>query len=261
MFKTRLLTALVGIPLLLLVLNAGGLYWKILFIGIGLLGYYEITRMMANKEIKSLFIPGICFMLLFLFHQSPYFFLGLFFLLMVTVIYIILANPRYSITDLAFTFWGAFYIGFLLSYAIKIGNLEQSFLVILLALILTWASDTGAYIAGKLWGRHKMAPALSPNKTWEGTGGGLLLSAVASLAFFLITDMNTVNPAYALILGGIASILAQFGDLFISWMKRFFQVKDTGKILPGHGGILDRFDSFLLVVPLIYYFAVYVLLI
>lgn len=104
-----------------------------------------------------------------------------------------------------------------------------------------------------------MAPRLSPNKTWEGATGGLVLCAITGFVFFLIIDIDGVSRAYALLLGGSASIMAQLGDLFISAAKRYFQVKDTGKILPGHGGILDRFDSFLLVVPLVYYFALYIL--
>jgi len=168
----------------------------------------------------------------------------------------ILKYPDLTVKDTAISLFGAAYIGFLLSYAIKIADLQQSFLVIVLALLLTWGSDTGAYFVGKSWGTHKMTPILSPNKTWEGAIGGLVVSAVVALVFFWVIDIDGVGPAYALLLGLGASTLAQLGDFFISGVKRFFQVKDSGKIIPGHGGVLDRFDSFLLLVPLVYYFSV-----
>lgn len=257
MFKTRVITAIIGIPLLLGVLHLGGIYWKTFFALVALLAFYEFARMMVNVKLEPLFIPGLLLLLLLLFKPTPYLFPGIFAILVLTVVFAILKYPAINITNLSITLFGASYIGFLLSYTMDIIALPQPFLLILLALILTWASDTGAYCAGKLWGRHKMIPGLSPNKTWEGAGGGLVLSAVVALAFFFITDMHEVNIAYALALGVSASILAQFGDLFISGLKRYFQVKDSGKILPGHGGILDRFDSFLLVVPLVYYYAIY----
>lgn len=259
MFKTRVITAVIGIPVLLAVLFLGGWYWKLFFTLMALMGLWEFTRMMAHIELKPMLIPGLLLLILFLFRPEVYLYPGVLGILVLAVIISVINYPLFNIKDISLTFFGAAYIGFLLSYAINISALQQSFLVMLLALILTWASDTGAYLAGKLWGRHKMAPRLSPNKTWEGATGGLVLCAITGFVFFLIIDIDGVSRAYALLLGGSASIMAQLGDLFISAAKRYFQVKDTGKILPGHGGILDRFDSFLLVVPLVYYFALYIL--
>ncbi|MGS0764294.1 phosphatidate cytidylyltransferase [Syntrophomonas curvata] len=259
MFKARVVTAIIGIPILLGVLYGGGLYWKAFFGLVALLAFYEYARMMANIEIKPLFTPGILLILLLLFKPAPYLYPGIFAILVLAVIITILKYPLLNIMNLSVSLFGAAYIGLLLSYTIDVVTLPQPFLIMLLALLLTWASDTGAYCAGKLWGKHKMMPALSPNKTWEGAAGGLALAAAVALAFFPITDMAEVNTAYALALGVGASIMAQLGDLFISGAKRYFQVKDTGKILPGHGGVLDRFDSFLLVVPLVYYYALYII--
>lgn len=259
MFRTRVVTAIIGIPVLLGVLYLGGIYWQTFLALAAVIAFYEFARMMAVNHLEPLLIPGVLLLLLLLFKPTPYLFPGIFAILVLTVVFTIRKYPAINVMNLSISLFGASYIGFLLSYAIDIFALPQPFLVILLALILTWASDTGAYCAGKLWGRHKMTPGLSPNKTWEGAVGGLILCAVAAMAFFLITDMHTVNLAYALALGISASILGQFGDLFISGVKRYFQVKDSGKILPGHGGILDRLDSFLLVVPLVYYYAVYII--
>lgn len=259
MFKTRVLTAVIGIPVLLGVLYLGGLYWKLLFALIAILAFLEFARMMSNIQLRPLLVPGLLLLLLLLFSPDTYLYPGIFTILVLSVTMSIFKYPDLNLQDTAISLFGAAYIGFLLSYAIKIADLHQSFLIILLALILTWGSDTGAYFAGKLWGRHKMTPILSPNKTWEGAVGGLVVSATTALIYFMVIDIDGVGPAYALLLGIGASILAQLGDFFISGAKRFFRVKDSGKIIPGHGGVLDRFDSFLLLIPLIYYFAIYII--
>jgi len=154
----------------------------------------------------------------------------------------------------ALVFMGAFFLGFMLNFALRLGDLEQGSLAVLLAFLLTWASDTGGYFGGRFWGKNKLAPLLSPNKTREGALGCIVLTVITAVVFFIITDMETASGAYLVLLGILASIMAQLGDLFISSIKRNFKVKDTGWIIPGHGGVLDRFDSFLLVVPLVYYF-------
>jgi len=255
-FKTRVLTAVIGIPVFLGVLYLGGWYWKLTFALIGILAFMEFIQMMSNIQLRPLLLPGLLLLLLLLFSPDTYLYPGIFSMLILAVIISILKYPDLTLKDTAISLFGAAYIGFLLSYAIKIADLQQSFLVIVLALLLTWGSDTGAYFVGKSWGTHKMTPILSPNKTWEGAIGGLVVSAVVALVFFWVIDIDGVGPAYALLLGLGASTLAQLGDFFISGVKRFFQVKDSGKIIPGHGGVLDRFDSFLLLVPLVYYFSV-----
>ena len=260
MFKTRVLTAVIGIPVFLGVLYLGGWYWKLTFALIGILAFMEFIQMMSNIQLRPLLLPGLLLLLLLLFSPDTYLYPGIFSMLILAVIISILKYPDLTLKDTAISLFGAAYIGFLLSYAIKIADLQQSFLVIVLALLLTWGSDTGAYFAGKLWGTHKMTPILSPNKTWEGAAGGLVVSAITALIFFLVIDIDGVGPAYALLLGLGASTLAQLGDFFISGVKRFFQVKDSGRIIPGHGGVLDRFDSFLLLVPLVYYFFIYIVI-
>jgi len=257
-FKTRVLTAVIGIPVLLGVLYLGGIYWKLFFALMGILAFIEFARMMCNIQLRPLLVPGLLLLLLLLFSPDTYLYPGIFSLLILAVAISILKYPDLTLKDTAISLFGSAYIGFLLSYAIKIADLQHPFVIIVLALLLTWGSDTGAYFVGKSWGTHKMTPILSPNKTWEGAAGGLVVSAITALIFFLVIDIDGVGPAYALLLGLGASTLAQLGDFFISGVKRFFQVKDSGKIIPGHGGVLDRFDSFLLLVPLVYYFAIYI---
>ncbi len=256
MLKTRIISAIVGISLILAVIYAGGIFWQGLVLLLALVGYYEYLQMLPQKHNLSLAAAGYLLLLtgLFSWHMGQWLYPTLFAVIILIVIATVFQYPKINITDTAQNFFGACYIGFLLSYAMQLGDLPQSFPAILLTFLLTWASDTGGYFGGRFWGKHKLAPLLSPNKTWEGAIGCIVLTVTVAVLFFVIADMEIASGAYVILLGLLASIMAQLGDLFISGIKRYFGVKDTGNIIPGHGGILDRFDSFLLVAPLIYYY-------
>lgn len=119
--------------------------------------------------------------------------------------------------------------------------------------ILIWSSDTFAYIAGRLFGKHKMAPKISPKKTWEGFAGGVLLTLV--LSFFIQSYSEEMRGNW-IVVGVLVAVFAPLGDLVESQLKRSFGVKDSGNIIPGHGGILDRLDSFIICVPVVYLYFV-----
>ena len=124
------------------------------------------------------------------------------------------------------------------------------------AILITFASDTAAYTVGRLFGRHQLAPAISPGKTWEGAAGGVIGAAGASVIFAVILQLDALPIAAAIPLAVILSMLGQLGDLGESWLKRRAGVKDSGRLLPGHGGILDRLDSLLLILPAVLAYAV-----
>jgi phosphatidate cytidylyltransferase len=254
MLKTRLLSALIGISAIFLIIYAGGIFWQGFVLLLGLIAYYEYLQMMGKNQYKPLMIPGYLLLLfmLFSYYAEQWLYPGIFILIIIFVINSVLKYPQITVIDIGLSFFGAFFIGFLFSFAMRMTEFQNESLVILLALLLTWASDTGGYFGGRFFGKHKLAPLLSPNKTWEGAIGSIVLTTITAILFFLLTEMETDFWAYVILLGILASISAQFGDLFISGMKRFFAVKDTGRIIPGHGGILDRFDSFLLVAPLVF---------
>lgn len=256
MLKTRVISAIIGVAGLLGILYMGGVYWQALFIILGIIALYEFYEMMGKAGHKPLLIPGYLFLLL-LFCSAvypQYLIPGLFFITLVVVILAVFGYPQMLIPDIALSLFGAAYIGFCLSFAIKMAELEPAFTIILLAFVLTWSSDVGGYVFGTRWGRHKMTPLLSPGKSWEGAGGALLLTIGMAFLFLWVFELEKLDYAYVLLLSILACVSAQFGDLFISSMKRYSRVKDTGNIIPGHGGVLDRFDAFLLVVPLVYYF-------
>ena len=123
---------------------------------------------------------------------------------------------------------------------------------LLLALLTVFATDTGAYFTGRAIGRHPMAPRISPNKTWEGAAGGLGAAVIAVVALGLAFDVDT--PRWQQVIIGVAvGVASQLGDLLESRLKRVSNVKDAGSIIPGHGGVLDRLDSIVVSIPVVYY--------
>jgi len=136
-----------------------------------------------------------------------------------------------------------------IAYGSTAGGTGYDYRRIFALLFLIWASDIGAYAAGKTFGKHKMAPKISPGKTWEGWAGGFLLTLVVGWVIkFMLPD---VPLAHRLVAAGVVAVFAPLGDLAESMLKRSVVVKDSGQIMPGHGGLLDRFDAFLLVLPVL----------
>ena len=160
-------------------------------------------------------------------------------------------NGGAPFSNIAATYCGLFYVSLpmaLLSNVAYNGN-SYDYRRIFALLFLIWASDIGAYAAGKTFGKHKMAPKISPGKTWEGWAGGFVLTLVVGWAVgFMLPDMPL---AYRLVAAGVVAVFAPLGDLAESMLKRSVGVKDSGSIMPGHGGLLDRFDAFLLVLPVL----------
>ncbi len=167
-------------------------------------------------------------------------------------------SPYLAWADLGLTLAGAVYTGGLLGYApllaaeANAGAGNGAFNWLLVVLLGTAACDTGAYFTGSLFGRHKLIPHISPGKTWEGLAGGLLGSVVAALA---LSGLLGLNVLAAVGLGLVVCAAAVSGDLCESLLKRAAGVKDSGHLIPGHGGVLDRVDSILFVLPAIYWFA------
>lgn len=152
---------------------------------------------------------------------------------------------------------GIFYIAGLGTHIGLMRGLEYGIFWVFITLAATWLNDTVAYFAGHKWGRHQMASHLSPGKTWEGWIGGLIGSAIGVFIFWRFFP-NPLSLGQALGLIGIAAIFGPAGDLCESLIKRSLGVKDSGHMIPGHGGMLDRIDALLFTAPLFYYFAVWV---
>ena len=167
------------------------------------------------------------------------------------------------------TVFGAIYVGWLISHLVVLRGVhlgvpeidlrtwnplgDPGACLVMLTFVGTWACDTGAYFIGRAFGRTKLAPKLSPNKTWEGAAGGFGASLVITLAAGYAIHLPAVH---SLALGALFGLLTQLGDLSESSIKRELDIKDFGTLVPGHGGILDRFDSLLFTGPVAYYYAV-----
>jgi phosphatidate cytidylyltransferase len=158
-----------------------------------------------------------------------------------------------GLLDTAVIAFGIFYVAWLLGHLILIRQFADGSFLIFFLFLVTWANDTAAYYVGTFLGRHQMAPRISPKKTWEGAVGGLLGSVAAAFAcraWFL----DSLSAADAAALGLLAGIAAPLGDLCESMLKRSAGVKDSGGIIPGHGGLLDRVDSLIFTTPVLYYY-------
>jgi phosphatidate cytidylyltransferase len=267
MLRTRLLTALWGIPLLLLaVWFDTPLPWFVIFASIwGVLAAYEFFRITGVSKSFALTCFGMIWVLLFMLRPQFPDKLELPLLLTsgagLSLIMLVFIKKKEGIfSRWAWMMGGIIYTGWLLSYLAAL-RIEAGRDWLLLALLATFGSDTAAYFTGKAIGKHKLAPAISPGKTWEGAVGGLFGAVIISLLFMLNTPVQLPMSYWqAIILGLAISIFGQLGDLVESLLKRNCDVKDSGKWMPGHGGLLDRMDSVVFAGVVVYLYYIYVIL-
>jgi phosphatidate cytidylyltransferase len=177
-------------------------------------------------------------------------------LIIVSLIQSLFDRHEHTTTNWALTVSGIAYLGLLLGTFVTLRERSDGFWWVLLACSLAWITDTAAFFIGRSFGKHSWWPRLSPKKTWEGLIGGCVAGIIA--APLLGLWWLSLNPWWGLLLGVLAVIVAPLGDLVVSLFKRMANTKDSGSLIPGHGGILDRLDSLLFVFPLVTYFALFV---
>jgi phosphatidate cytidylyltransferase len=160
------------------------------------------------------------------------------------------------VVTVSVTFFGVAYFGFFGGYFFHLRDLPQGAWLLLWLYISTWAYDTGGYFAGSLWGKHRLAPQVSPNKSWEGCAGGFALSLIGLYLLweFMPAYSQIFNLMDVVILAVLLSFFGQIGDLVESIMKRSLSAKDSGSFFPGHGGVFDRIDSLLFNAPVLYFY-------
>ena len=266
MFWKRTITALIGIPVLILLVYAGGIPLAVFVVFLALGGSFEIQRIYRRIDIRcpQLLIYGSAFLFPLLAYYAPqgreyyFMFAGMMVLLLSHMMVLVLAFPRWGIDSIAASYLGSCYISALFSHLILIRKLSPyGWQLLLFVFLLTWACDIGAYFIGRLCGRRHPYPALSPHKTFEGSAGGILFCIGGAVLFQFLCPVLTYPKV--LFLAIITGFVVQIGDLAESALKRIGRVKDSGNLLPGHGGILDRFDSLLFSAPVAYLLIILVL--
>ena len=266
MLKHRVATAAVGVPLIVLAIWFGDPWFTVLIAAAALAGTYEFYRMAGLDRREPLIYLGLLWALALV--LSPHYRSHDILPAVITAAMLIslLCLLRRPSREKAFRNWawviaGALYVGWMLGYWLNLRGLEDGRSWVFLAMLTTFASDTGAFFVGRAMGRHQLAPAISAAKTREGAIGGLVCAILGAVV--IATTLNVIAAftfAYwqIVLLGILVSLSAQLGDLVESLLKRTMGVKESGDLLPGHGGILDRFDSLIFVGAVVYYYVTWV---
>ena len=268
MARTRIISGLVGLVLLIGVLYMGSIVLGIVVSIIAAIGLYEFYNSISKtKGIQPIKIVGYLSVvpLLVLGLQKTGWYnidlgimtgLSVCLIIFVSMAIIVFGHKKYNIVDACATAFGIAYIPFLMGFIIVLRNMEYGNILIWLIFIGAWGTDTLAYTFGRLFGKRKIIPEISPKKTLAGALGGILgcilLMVIYGIIVNIYFDLNIRYIALVL-LGLFCGVISQIGDWAASAIKRYVDVKDFGNIMPGHGGVLDRFDSILFVAPVIYY--------
>ena len=256
--KTRIITGVIAAALFIPFVIYGKLPFTLLVYALAAVGLYEILRM---KKLSIFSVPGILALLAMFVLLMPgawgeqvqewttYSKLELLFIAAILLlVYSVLVKNSFTFDDAAFVILSTLYVGMGFYYLIETRGAGLEYIIF--ALLIVWTTDSGAYFTGRSLGKRKLWPDISPNKTVEGFVGGIASAVVAAVIMQFIAPFS-ISWTGLIIVAVVSSVFGQMGDLVESAIKRHYDVKDSGTILPGHSGILDRFDSLLFVLPLL----------
>ena len=256
MLKTRIFSACVFVPVILAAVFFGSWVFTALVLAIVVIGGYEYGKMVEVNDchfLPWLYYPSgvILVVLAQLFPENPGILLAALFLSFAAyMVFFILG--KYPLKEIAINFVAVVYLPVTMCTAVLLrSSIEDGMWFLYLLLIIQWFTDSGAYLLGSAFGRHKLMPKVSPKKSVEGAVGGIIVAVIGAVLLNAFTGLLPVGLMIAAAI--IVSIGGQIGDLCESAVKRWAGVKDSGKLIPGHGGILDRFDSMLFASPLLYF--------
>ena len=259
----RIISGIAIAPVVIFFVVFGGLALKLAILALSIIGMFEFYRAMKVKFGLINFVGyffAIIYMIFaeFIINENNMFNVFTSVFLIILLACVVLFHTKVNIKDVMITFFGLFYVTFLLSHIYLVREYTHGNFFVWLIFICAFGCDTGAYFSGMLFGKRKLIPTLSPKKTVEGAIGGVVVVAVLAVVFgfcieryFQLENVNTIM--LCLITGILGSIVSQIGDLAASAAKRYVGIKDYGNLIPGHGGILDRFDSVLFTSPVVYY--------
>jgi phosphatidate cytidylyltransferase len=244
----RVISAIIGVPIILLAIRFGGIPLRILVLALFVIGFFEYSRLSESMNIKIRFWEGLVGGIIILLWSWEYATSVLQTLIVLWVYlmlyFIIMQDIENSLSRISATIFGLIYLAVPLSMFLIMRKFDPQGYWCAMVMIGTWAFDTTAYFVGRGFGRHRLASILSPLKSWEGFIGGLIATTIATFAF--LSDYRGI------VIGILLGLGVQAGDLFESLLKREARVKDSGSIIPGHGGILDRFDGFLVGIVVVF---------
>lgn len=268
MFWTRLLSSIVLVIIALVTLILGGPVLAAFLFLISVIAYLELTKatkVHTGKGINGLEVVGIVgitayYLALYFLKDNLYSMLSMIVVFMAGLLVYVVKFPKYHANQVMASFFAFVYAPVMLSFIYLTRQAEYGIYIVWLILISSWGCDTCAYVVGMLIGKKKIFPVLSPKKSLEGCIGGVLGAALLGVLYghFVVNrvvDEQEVTWILALICA-IGAVMSQGGDLAASAIKRNHEIKDYGKIIPGHGGIMDRFDSVIVTAPMIYFLAI-----
>ena len=261
MFVKRLISGIVLVLIALVTILSGGWILYATALILSLIGLFELYRAAGVREkdrkIGRLELAG--YLSLILYYVSLLVYWGrmqmcavLAGLIIILFVYVF-SFPRYQAGQVMAAFFGVVYVGVMLSYIYQTRMLPQGKFIVWLIFLSSWGCDTCAYCVGMLIGKHKMAPVLSPKKSVEGAVGGVVGACLLGIVYAFATKGPVLEYA---VICAVGALISMVGDLAASAIKRNTDIKDYGKLIPGHGGVLDRFDSVIFTAPIIYYLAV-----
>lgn len=265
MFKTRLISGIILVLLALILIITGG---PVLLIALGIIsiiGMYELYRVFHVEKTAGIagYIAAALYYVNLGLHFMPDMMALVMGLLIVCMCIFVFGYPKFHAHQIIAVFFGVFYVAVMLSCIYLTRSLDGGKYLVWLIFLCSWGCDTCAYCVGMLFGKHKMSPKLSPKKSVEGAVGGVAGAAVLTILYgVLFKSRMGVDLPYIFIMAAICTagaLISMVGDLAASAIKRNFEIKDYGKLIPGHGGILDRFDSVIFTAPIIYYLCLYVI--
>ncbi len=255
MLLPRVLTALVGIPLLLWLVHAGGTAFSIFVVAVCAMCCYEFALILrlGGRPVQAVPVVLVGSALAACAALGGPFPLALAAGVVLIALFELFSKVH-SLDRAALTLFGALFAGWMPSHLALIRDLRphgEAFVV--LVFLAVWASDTAGYFAGRAYGKNALAAEVSPKKTWEGAAAGFAAAVVTSLLVQRFSLQDAMTPVHAAGLGAAIGAIGQVSDLAESMIKRDAGVKDSGALLPGHGGVFDRFDSYILAAPAVYY--------
>ena len=258
MFVTRLISGVVLVAIALVTIGLGNWVLFTTLLLVSLIGARELYQAMkvSKKGFSLLELGGYAGIILYylgmVFLEEKFHLAAILAGLVILMFIYVFRYPEYHAHQVMAAFFGIVYVGVMLSCVYQARMLPGGHFHVWLIFLCSWGCDTCAYCAGMLFGKHKMAPVLSPKKSVEGAVGGVAGAVLLGVIFAAVTK----GPAaeYAAICGA-GALISMVGDLAASAVKRNMEIKDYGKLIPGHGGILDRFDSVIFTAPVIYYLA------